>query len=253
MRAIFYWILLTPLLVISQTSPEYPVIENALITANPKYISEFETGVASHNKKFKTDGMFGSRIYQIKNGPNYGKYILIMGPIPWSAFDDRPQFEGQYENWNKQIEPYTLAGREQFYWRFYPEISNFPKDFIIKNLLVDMFDVKRFKLEEAMSLMKKIAQVMKEKYPEEPFGIYTNEFPSFKDGRDLAFVSFYNESSWLNLASDFPTNFDAVFGNGSFEKFLKEWGEVTVGKQTELWNFREDLSGVSGEIKATGN
>lgn len=253
MRAIFYWILLTPLLVISQTNPEYTVIENGMMTANPKYISEFESGVAIHNNKYHTDGMYGSRIYQINNGPYYGKYVWVMGPIPWSAFDDRPQQEGHDEDWNKNIEPYTIAGGDQFYWRFYPELSNFPNDFTIKNLLVDMFDVKRYKTKEVMELMKKVSKVMLEKYPNEPFGIYTNEFPHYQQGRDVAFVSFYNNSTWLGQNNEFPKNYNAVHGEGSFEEFLKEWEELTNGRETEMWSFREDLSGVSGEIKATTN
>ena len=86
MRAIFYMVLLIPFLVISQTNNQYAVIENGMMTVNPKYISEFESGVANHNNKYHTDEMYGSRIYQIKNGPDYGKYIWVMGPIPLGCF-----------------------------------------------------------------------------------------------------------------------------------------------------------------------
>jgi len=251
MRAIFYWILLVPFLVISQSNSEYTVIENGMMTVNPKYISEFEAGVAAHNNKYHTDGMYGSRIYQINNGANIGKYLWVMGPIPWSAFDDRPQLEGHEEDWNKNIEPYTIAGGDQIYWRFYPDLSNFPKDFTIKYVMIDMYDVKRFKKQEALALINKIKKVMREKYPENSYGIYYNEFPNENDGRDLGFVSFYQNSGWLSELEGFPKNYNAVYGKGSFEHFLKEWEEVTNGKQTELWTFREDLSGISGEIKGT--
>ncbi len=251
MRAIFHWILLFPFLVISQSNSEYTVIENGMMTVNPKFINEFETGVANHNNKYHTDGMYGSRIYQINNGPNIGKYLWVMGPIPWSAFDDRPQQEGHDEDWNANIEPYTIAGGDQIYWRFYPELSNFPRDFTIKNILIDMFDIKRFQKENVLTLMKKIKKVMVEKYPDEPYGLYANEFPNYKDGRDLAFVSFYENSGWLGKNNDFPNKYNEVHGKGSFEIFIKEWESLTHGKQTELWSFREDLSGIDGEIKAS--
>lgn len=253
MRTIFYWMLLIPFLVISQNNKEYAVFEYGMITANPKYITEFEAGVANHNNKYHTDGMYGSRIYQINNGPDYGKYMWVMGPIPWSAFDDRPQQEGHDEDWNKNIEPYTIAGGEQIYWRFYPELSNFPKDFTIKNIMLDMYDVKRFKKSEVLVLMKKIKRVFNEKYPDNSFGVYYNEFPNYRDGKDLGVISFYENSSWLAKTEDFSKNYNAVHGKGSFDHFLKEWEKITYGKRTEILNFREDLSGIDGEMKASSS
>ncbi len=251
MRAFFYWMLLIPLLVVSQSNNEYSVIEHGMMMANPKYITEFEAGVASHNNTYHTDGMYGSHIYQINNGSNYGQYVWVMGPIPWSAFDDRPKQEGHDEDWNAIIEPYTIPDADGLYWRFYPELSNFSKDFTIKNVRVDIFDIKRFQDDEVMKLVKKIHEVMKQEYTNDPFGVYKNEFPSETDGRDLAFFSFYESSAWLGKNVDFSQKFEKVHGKGSYKNFLIDWGNVTNGKQTELWSFREDLSGISGEIKAS--
>lgn len=251
MKAFFYWMLLIPFLVISQNNKEYAVIENGMMIANPKYIVEFEAGVANHNNKYHTDGMYGARIYQINNGVDYGKYMWVMGPIPWSAFDDRPNQDGHDEDWNKNIEPYTLAGGDQIYWRFYPQLSNFPKDFEIKNIMMDMFDAKRFKKVEVLELVKNIKKVFKEKYPNDSFGVYYNEFPNDKVGKDLAIVSFYEKSGWLANKDNFPKNYEAVHGKGSYTHFLKEWEKFTHSKQTELWSFREDLSGIGGEMKAS--
>ena len=94
---------------------------------------------------------------------------------------------------------------------------------------------------------------MVEKYSDDPYGLYTNEFPNYKDGKDLAFVSFYEKSGWLNQDGEFPENYDAVHGKGSFKLFLSEWEKLTHGKQTEIWSFREDLSGISGDIKASSS
>ncbi len=251
MRTIFYWMLLFPFLVISQNNQEYSVIEIGMMIANPKYITEFEAGVASHNNTYHTDQMFGSHIYQINNGINYGQYVWAMGPIPWSAFDERPQLEGHDVDWNTKIEPFTFPGGVQIYLRFYPELSNFSKDFTIQNVRVDMFDIKRFQDKKVMEMMKDIHKVMKLKYPNEPYGLYKNELPSEKDGRDLAIFSFYENSSWLGKNNDFPKKFDEVHGKGSYAKFLIDWGNLTNGRQTELWSFRDDLSGISGEIKAS--
>lgn len=251
MRAIFYWIMILPFIALSQSNGSYTVTENGMIIANPEFINEFEAGVASHNNKYHTDGQYGSRIYLINNGPDYGKYLWVMGPIPWSAFDDRPQQEGHEEDWNKKIEPYTLTGGIQNYWRFYPDLSNFPKDFNIKKAKVDIYDVKRFKKDEALTLMNKVKRVMREKYQDDSYGVYYNEFPSEMDGNDLMVVSFYQDSGWLGQPKDFSIKYEEVFGKGTFDKFFKDWESVTNGKQSELWSFREDLSGIDGELKSS--
>lgn len=64
-------------------------------------------------------------------------------------------------------------------------------------------------------------------------------------------VSFYQNSGWLGRTKDFSIKFEEVFGKGAFDKFLKEWKSVTNGKQSEIWIFREDLSGVDGEMKSS--
>ncbi len=242
--------LLLPLLAVSQNSTEYMVFENGLITANPAQLKQFETGMAAHNKKYHGDGMYGARVYTIGNGPHTGSYMWIMGPLPWSAMDSRPALQGHDEDWNTNVLPYMLPEGDQTYWKYEAEMSHFPKDFTIKNLLVDIYDVKRFKSKEAMALVGKIKKVMMEKFPEETFGIYTNQFPSTKEGRDLSYISFYDKSSWLGEDNDFLNKYEQVHGKGSFATFLKDWEAVTDGAESEIWTFRPDLSGISGEIKA---
>ena len=70
MKAIFYFIALVSYVSISQNYSTYTVTENGMMTANPKFINEFELGVFNHNNKYHTDGQFGARIYQINNGLN---------------------------------------------------------------------------------------------------------------------------------------------------------------------------------------
>ncbi len=250
MKKVIYILLLAPLMLISQTTDEYLIIENATITANPTKIAEFEKGLASHNKKYHSEGAFGARTYWITNGDNAGKYVLVTGPLPWSALDNRPNQEGHSEDWNKNVAAYAMPNWNQTYWKFQTDISNFPKDFMVNKLHLSIYDIKRFKGAKAVGLMKKIHKVMTEKFPDDPYGIYTNEMPSTKEGRDMVFVSFFNKSSWMGEDIEFPKKYDEVHGDGSFAHFLKDWEEVTVGGEQEVWLFRKDLSGISGEITA---
>ncbi|NNC69450.1 MAG: hypothetical protein HKN90_01350 [Flavobacteriaceae bacterium] len=252
MKRILYLFLCIPLLALTQSPSEYAILENGLINANPAKIKEFETNVAAHNKKYHTDAVYGARVYWISNGKNIGKYMWVMGPLPWSALDSRPAQEGHDEDWNTNVLPYVMAeGGDQTYWRFRAELSNFPKDFVLKNVLVDMYDTKRFKDGEVMALMKKIQKVMTAKYPNETYGIYTNELASMTDGRDLAYVSFFDKSAWMGEDSKFAEKYNEVHGEGSFAKFLEDWEAVSHGKHSsEIWVFREDLSGLSGTVSA---
>ena len=106
-----------------------------------------------------------------------------------------------------------------------------------------MYDVKRFKDEGVMASMEKVVKVMKEKFPDMSYGIYTNEMPSTKDGRDLSMVFFFDDMAWMGEDPKFVQAYEEIYGQESWKGFMKEWGETTDGKQSELWIFDPDLSG----------
>ena len=178
-----------------------------------------------------------------------------MGPFPWSSLDNRPaQKEGHDNDWNKNVAPYTTVGSgAQSYWRSHPELSRFPKDFTIKNMSVDYWDIKRGKYEDAMKLVEKVNKVYAAKAPNEIWGIYTNEFSSTKEGRDLAVISFFDKSAWLGQDNSIAKKYEEMNGAGSWAQFIKDWMEVTNGGETEIWIYRPDLSGISGDVKVASS
>ena len=250
-KKVVFLMLLLPLLALSQSNTEYGVFENALLIPNHAQITQFEKGIMEHNKKYHGDEPYGVRVYWIANGPNTGNYVWVMGPSPWSAMDNRPaQKDGHDVDWNTNVAPYTMANSgAQTYWRGQTELSRFPKDFTIKKMAVDTWDIKRGKYEDAMKLVKKVHDVYAEKSPDETFGIYTNEFGSTKEGRDLAVISFFEKSAWLGEDHSIAKKYDEMNGTGSWKQFLKDWMDVTNGGGTEIWIYREDLSGISGDVK----
>ena len=250
MKKLLFTLLLIPVLVMAQGATEYAVIENGMITVNPTKIKEFEKGVATHNKMFHAEGAYGARVYWISNGANVGKYMWVMGPLTWSAMDARPAKAGHDEDWNANVLPYTMAEGNQTYWRFHAALSNFPKDFNLKYLKVMMLDVVPFKIEQFLEQLDKIATVMKSKYPTESYGMYTNEMPSAKEGGDFAYVDFFDKMGFLGREDTFPKDFEAVHGEHSWEEFISVMNETTKGTRTELWIFREDLSGLSSKVIA---
>lgn len=246
----FLFILMVPLMVLSQSTTEQTVFENSMITVDPAKVAEFEAGMAEHNKKYHAEGVHGARVYWISNGPNTGKYIWAMGPMPWSALDNRPAAGGHDEHWNTKVLPYMMADGNTTYWRFHPELSNFPKDFTLKNLAVFMVDAKRFKDMEFMDIVKKVNKVYKAKMPDQTFGVYFNTMPSTKEGNDFAWVDFFGSMTWMGRDDKFPQYFEEVHGAGSFVKFLADVEATTEGEWSELWVLRPDLSGLPADVKA---
>jgi len=249
MKKLFYTLLLLPLFVVSQTN-ESMVIENVMLTVNPEKIMEFEAGIAAHNKKFHAEGPYGARVYNVINGKNAGKYMLIMGPLPWSAMDGRPASKEHTDDNIKNINKFLMPDVEVNYMKMHPELSNFSKDFEINKISVFMIDIKRFKEMDFMEkVVKKVVKVYKEKMPDQIFGIYTNELGSV-DGLDFGWVDFFDSSSWLGKEDKFVQNYEEVHGAGSFVKFLADVEATTDGERTEIWTLRKDLSGPDAKVMA---
>ncbi|MFS4456690.1 hypothetical protein [Maribacter sp. 2304DJ31-5] len=247
MKKILYTLVLLPFLMIAQ---EELIIENVMLTVNPEKIVEFEAGIAAHNKKFHAEGPYGARVYNILNGQNAGKYMLIMGPLPWSAMDDRPHSEEHSSDNAENISKYLMPEVEVNYMKIHPELSNFSRDFKINKVSVFMIDVKRFKRKDFMDkVIKKVVKVYEEKMPDQLYGVYSNEMNN-RSGLDFGWVEFFDNSSWLGKEDKFPQYFEEVHGARSFQGFLADVEATTDGDSTEIWVLREDLSGTSAQVKA---
>ena len=249
MKRLLITIVLIPLMMVSQTN-ESLVIENIMLTVKPDKIAEFEAGIAAHNKKFHATGPFGARVYNIDNGKNAGKYMLIMGPLQWSALDGRPSSKEHSEDNNKNINQYLESSVEVNYMKMHPDLSNFSKDFEINKVSVFMIDIKRFKDMDFMEkVVNKVVKMYKEKMPDQIYGIYTNEMPNM-DGMDFAWVDFFDNSSWMAKDDTFMQDFEDVHGAGSFQQFIKDVEATTDGDKGEIWSLRKDLSGPDAKVIA---
>ncbi len=248
MKKLLYTLVLLPLLVVSQAAQEGLVIENVMLTVKPEKIVEFEAGIAAHNKKFHAEGPYGARVYSIMNGKNASKYMLIMGPLPWSAMDGRPSSKEHTDDNNKNINQYLESEVEVNYMKMHPELSNFSKDFEINKVSVFLVDIKRFKQMDFMEkVVKKVVKMYKEKMPEQLYGVYTNEMPVM-DGMDFGWVDFFDSSSWLGKEDKFAQYFEEVHGAGSLSEFMSDVEATTDGERTEIWTLRKDLSGPDAKV-----
>jgi len=249
MKKVLTIILLLPTWIIAQENQESLVFENVMLTVHPTKIAQFEAGVAAHNKKYHSEGAHQANVYNITTGKNAGKYMWNMGPLPWSAIDNRPTKEGHEEDWNTNVAAHTTGEADVIYWKFHPQFSNFSKDFTLKHISVFMLDVKRFKDPQAIEIIKKVQKVQMAKRPNEMYGVYTNEMANM-DGQDIAWVSFFDKMSFLGQDDTFVKDYEVVHGEGTFLKFLADVDACMAGEYEEIWTFRKDLSGTSGQVVA---
>lgn len=250
MKRLILVVLLIPFLINAQEPAPSAIFTNVMLTPHPTKIAEFEAGIAAHNKNFHTDGPYQARVFWIASGKNAGKYVWSMGPNTWASMDEAPiNDEAHTADWNSNVMANAMPEQEMNYWKSDMEHSNFSKDFSLKNLSIFMVDIKRFKRMEFAAILDKVTKVYKEKEPEEQWGAYYNEMDNM-DGQDFVWINFFDKSAWMGKEDKFPKYFEEVHGEGSFPQFLKDFEAATNGQQSELWIFRGDLSGASGEVQA---
>lgn len=248
MKKLIYLLLLCPLLVVSQPGTEL-IFEIGTLTVSPANVKQVEAAMGAHNKKYHASGASGVRVYVVQTGSEAGSYKWVMGPAPWSSLDNRPQDEAHNTDWQDNVARHLGESGNTEYIRFDPKLSRFPKDFNADKLFIRYIDVARGKMKEVNEILKQIHRVYAEKIPGETFGIYYNEIPSTSSGRDITVTSFFNSYSWMAQDDNFDAKYDEIFGKGKAAKMWTAWQAATVGMESEIWEYREDLSGLPPMIK----
>jgi len=253
MKSIFNWMMLIPFLVFPQNdqsnNDEYLIVGTTIFTAHSDKMEEFSQGMKNHNEQFHAEGAMGVRIFNIMNGQNANSFMAVMGPMPWSALDQTNENqEAHDEDWANNVVPHIAEEKDMTFWRFHNDLSHFPSNFEMNKLKVTVWDIERGKYEDMKSGLEKVTKVLKEKSPEMPFGIYTNEFGSSQSGQDLSVVYFFDDYAWLGRDQNLKEKYDEVNGAGAFDTFVDEWMNTTKGSTQELWIYNSNLSGIGPQV-----
>lgn len=251
MKNLLFLMLFSPLLGFAQAADEYLIFELNYFTPAPGKSAAFESALGAHNKKFHASGPYGVRVYTILNGPNTGQYVWSMGPLKWSAYDGKPSGEEMHDqDWSSTVDPNLSQGSNTQFMKLDSKLSRFPNDFSVNRIYFNHWDAKPMSNQKLKDLIEKVHKVYVEKLPNDTYGIYFNELPSTKAGNDISVGFFFDKYSWISEDSGFDKKFEEVHGNGSWETFLKDWHDNVLGMESEIWEFREDLSGMSSLVKA---
>ena len=253
MKKVLIAFLVMPILLWSQERPPEPLFMNVMMTPHPEKIEAFEAGIAEHNKTFHGPGASQVSVFWVASGKNSGKYIWSLGPTAWEAMDEANNYdEAHTKHWNEKVAANALPEMETTYWKGSAKYTHFTKNFSLKNLSVFMMDIKRFKNMEMTSIMDRVHKVFAEKDPDRQWGVYFNQLNNM-DEPDMVWVDFFDKSAWMGRENKFPQWFEEVHGEGSFPGFLKDVEAATNGDREELWIFRKDLSGATGDVEVATN
>ena len=99
-----------------QAQTDYKQWETHRFVAKRGHETDFEKGLAEHNKQFHNSAPYTTNIFEIITGPNSGAYELAMGPMTFTQMEGRPAGKEHDTDWAKVMEHVESTG-ESMYWR----------------------------------------------------------------------------------------------------------------------------------------
>ena len=224
------------------------IFQMVTLTPKPGVQKELAAAMKEHNDKYHKDGAYGVRVYTIGSGPDAGKLAWVMGPTTWASLDGRPGAGAHDDHWDEKITPLLEPEVNVEYFSFASNLSYFPKDFDLKNLLVRYVDVKPNQMYRYNDLIAKARKVYTEKLPDDSFGIYKNQLGNSNDGRDVMIVWFFDSMAWMGEDNNFAGKYEEVHGPGSWLLFQREISEIVDGRDDVLLTHQEGMGGLGKRI-----
>ncbi|HEX5111254.1 MAG TPA: hypothetical protein VFV79_00290 [Saprospiraceae bacterium] len=226
------------------------IFESNTLTPMPSQVLRFEAAVAAHNKKYHATGPHGVRVYEIISGKNAGRYQWVMGPGHWSDLDTRPADGDNHSvDWVSNVLPNLTVDQNTLYIRLDTKRSNFGHDFDVNKIFFYYWGLNQNPdWEKIDTLLGKVKRVYKEKMPDDIFGVYRNELGSTSEGKDIIMGFFFDKYAWMGIDNGFDKKFDMVYGKDAFKTFIKDWNSQIRSFESEIWEFRADLSGLPARV-----
>jgi hypothetical protein len=174
----------------------------------------------------------------------------VMGPGHWSDLDTRPNDADNHNlDWTTNVLPNLTPQQNTQYFSFDSKRSHFPHDFDLKKVFFYYWDIiPNADWEKVNALLDKVHQVYMEKLPDETYGIYRSELPSSSEGKDIVMGFFFDNYAWMGIDNGFSKKYEEVFGKDAWKTFLADWNSQVKGLESEIWEYREDLSGLGPTI-----
>ncbi len=237
MKKLFFLLLLLPLFGIGQTKTL--LTSHRLFVKNDK-VSEFEKALTNHAQKYHT-GDVKWRVWSIESGPDAGGYMITEGPSTWSALDSRGDISAEHTaDWEKNVFPFTTEKGQSGYYDFQADLSTIQLTDYSDKIIINHMTAKPGMIVKVQDLIKRQKKVWET--GKESVAVYSLVFSG-----EPGFITVTRLKDGLKeLASDyrkpFAERYNAAYGAGSFDKWLKDYADVVQNRWSELLIYKPDLS-----------
>ena len=230
-------LLLIPVIGISQTKTV--LTGNRLFPKNDKTM-EFEKALASHSQKYHS-GDVKWRVWTIESGPDAGGYMISEGPSSWSLLDARGDLGAEHMNdWAKNVMPLTMGQGQSAYSDFLSDLSTVQLTDYADKIVINHIIAKPgmpLKVRDLIQKLKKVWEAGNESVA--VYSIASSGDPGYTIVTRL-------KGGLKELASDYrkpmPERYNAIFGAGAYEVFLKDYAEAVQSRFSEILMYKPSLS-----------
>lgn len=237
MKKYFLILLLIPVLAMSQT--KNIVTSNRLFSINDK-AAEFEKNLANHAQKYHT-GDVKWKVWSIQSGPDAGGYMVTEGPSSWDILDGRGEISTEHtDDWVKNVLPLTEGQGQSAYSEFQPDLSTVQLTDYADKIVITHIITKPGMPLKVKGLITKLKKVWEsEKVSVAVYSTAVSGDPGYiivtrlKGGlKELT----------TGYRKPFPESYNAIYGAGAYDVYLKDFAESVQNRWTELLIYKPELS-----------
>lgn len=220
----------------AQEEPTRNTAEITYIRAKTGQEADFSAAVKAHNDAFHNEGPYTGNLDLIQTGRESGWFVFVMGPCNFSDLDNRPSSDAHNQDWDNNVMPHVSRFGRTEYWSMNTNLSNpiiATEDIKYETIWFIKMNRDNPNADADMNKFLKMALAVNKKH-ESDYRVYYARFAG-NDGRDLAFVFPHKSLSEIDSDRNFAKEFDAMHGEGSFEKALKLWSGAINSVNQQLW------------------
>jgi hypothetical protein len=214
---------------------------SSMLSAKPGQQKVLETAIKSHTHTFH--GKDKMRVFQIMSGPNDGMYQLVQGAYTWAALDSLKLGDAHDLDFDVNIATKTQTLTGSTYSQLRPDLSHGSMDFTIEKSRVVILDIKRGRMDSAITMIKKLKDAMDKTNDKRDMTVYTKML----SGTSPQIVLIYRyKNGWTDQEDGNYQTMKNMITAAYSENDWNDWlrmGDANVEKQEAFLRvYRKDLS-----------
>lgn len=225
---------------------DYLMYETIYLKPDNTKAKELTAAMKHHNDTYHSEAPYSAHVRSVSNGPRVGQLVWIMGPCTFSDLDGRPAGEHD-DDWQNNVMSNVKGMHTGEYWRLNGDLSVIDPDPsgpspIIRVRFHELNKGQIYRIPGVLGKIKPVVEAMEG--DDNYYSVFVNEFlQGFKIGRHIAVVSSYDSWAELDEEGTFVETFNEVHGEGSFDNWLREMGEVFADTYDEYWTLVPEMGG----------